>query len=149
MKSNAIVIVKDGALLGMGAGQPNRLISVELALKLAGDEAQGARCGIGRLSSRSRTGLRWRSQGGVTAAVQPGGSVRDDEVIAAANNARRGHGVHGHPPLQTLGGAYDGHSLPRMRLNRAPPPISLSPSTTRNTHCLSASNACCRIAVRT
>lgn len=86
VKSNAIVIVKDGALLGMGAGQPNRLISVELALKLAGDKAQG-----GVVSSDAffpfADGLEMALNGGVTAAVQPGGSVRDDEVIATANNA--------------------------------------------------------------
>ncbi len=86
VKSNAIVIVKDGALLGMGAGQPNRLISVELALKLAGDAAQG-----GVLASDAffpfADGLEMGLKGGVTAAVQPGGSVRDDEVIAAANNS--------------------------------------------------------------
>ena len=86
VKSNAIVIVKDGALRGMGAGQPNRLISVELALKLAGDEAQG-----GVVASDAffpfADGLEMALAGGVTAAVQPGGSVRDDEVIAAANNA--------------------------------------------------------------
>ena len=86
MPSNAIVIVKDGALLGMGAGQPNRLISVELALKLAGDDAQG-----GVVASDAffpfADGLEMALAGGVTAAVQPGGSVRDDEVIAAANNA--------------------------------------------------------------
>ena len=70
----------------MGAGQPNRLISVELALKLAGDAAQG-----GVVASDAffpfADGLEMALNGGVTAAVQPGGSVRDDEVIAAANNA--------------------------------------------------------------
>ena len=86
VKSNAIVIVKDGALLGMGAGQPNRLISVELALKLAGDAAQGAVVASDAFFPFA-DGLEMALQGGVTAAVEPGGSVRDDEVIAAANNA--------------------------------------------------------------
>ncbi len=86
VKSNAIVIVNDGALVGMGAGQPNRLISVELALKLAGEEAHG-----GVLASDAffpfADGLETALNGGVTAAVQPGGSVRDQEVIDAANRA--------------------------------------------------------------
>ncbi len=86
VKSNAIVIVKDGALLGMGAGQPNRLISVELALKLAGDEAQGAVVASDAFFPFA-DGLEMALQGGVTAAVEPGGSVRDDDVIAAANSA--------------------------------------------------------------
>ena len=86
VKSNAIVIVKDGALLGMGAGQPNRLLSVELALKLAGDEAQGAVVASDAFFPFA-DGLEMALQGGVTAAVEPGGSVRDDDVIAAANGA--------------------------------------------------------------
>ncbi|MCY4576641.1 MAG: bifunctional phosphoribosylaminoimidazolecarboxamide formyltransferase/IMP cyclohydrolase [Chloroflexi bacterium] len=86
VKSNAIVIVKDGALLGMGAGQPNRLISVELALKLAGDEAQGAVVASDAFFPFA-DGLEMALKGGVTAAVEPGGSVRDDDVIAAANSA--------------------------------------------------------------
>ena len=86
VKSNAIVIVKDGALLGMGAGQPNRLISVELALKLAGDEAKGAVVASDAFFPFA-DGLEMALQGGVTAAVEPGGSVRDEDVIAAANSA--------------------------------------------------------------
>ena len=86
VKSNAIVIVKDGALLGMGAGQPNRLISVELAIKLAGDEVNGAVLASDAFFPFA-DGLEMALNAGVTAAVQPGGSVRDDEVIAAANTA--------------------------------------------------------------
>ena len=86
VKSNAIVIVKDGALCGMGAGQPNRLISVELALKLAGDAAHGAALASDAFFPFA-DGLEMALAGGVTAAVQPGGSVRDDDVIAAANTA--------------------------------------------------------------
>ena len=86
VKSNAIVIVKNGALVGMGAGQPNRLISVELALKLAGEAAHG-----GALASDAffpfADGLETALGGGVTSAVQPGGSMRDQEVIDAANRA--------------------------------------------------------------
>ncbi len=86
VKSNAIVIAKGGALLGMGAGQPNRLVSVELAIRLAGDEAQGAVVASDAFFPFA-DGLEMALAGGVTAVVQPGGSVRDDEVIAAANRA--------------------------------------------------------------
>ena len=86
VKSNAIVIVKDGALLGMGAGQPNRLVSVELALQLAGDESRGAVLASDAFFPFA-DGLEMGLNGGVTAVVQPGGSVRDEEVIAAANQA--------------------------------------------------------------
>ena len=86
VKSNAIVIVKDGALLGMGAGQPNRLVSVELALQLAGDESRGAVVASDAFFPFA-DGLEMALKGGITAAVQPGGSVRDEEVIAAANTA--------------------------------------------------------------
>ncbi len=86
VKSNAIVIVKDGALRGMGTGQPNRLVSVELALRLAADEARGAVLASDAFFPFA-DGLEMALEGGVTAAVQPGGSVRDDEVIAAANRA--------------------------------------------------------------
>ena len=87
VKSNAIVIVKDGALLGMGAGQPNRLVSVELALQLAGDESRGAVLASDAFFPFA-DGLEMGLNGGVTAVVQPGGSVRDEEVIAAANTSR-------------------------------------------------------------
>ena len=86
VKSNAIVIVKDGALLGMGAGQPNRLVSVELAIRLAGDEVGGAVLASDAFFPFA-DGLEMALKGGVSAVVQPGGSVRDDEVIAAANQA--------------------------------------------------------------
>jgi phosphoribosylaminoimidazolecarboxamide formyltransferase/IMP cyclohydrolase len=80
IKSNAIVIAKDKALLGMGAGQPSRVVSVELALKRAGDRAKG-----GVLASDAffpfPDGPELAIEYGVTAIIQPGGSVRDKEVI--------------------------------------------------------------------
>lgn len=85
IKSNAIVIAKDEAMLGMGAGQPSRVASVELALKKAGDKAKGS-----ALASDAffpfPDGVELAAQGGVTAIIQPGGSVKDEEVIAAANH---------------------------------------------------------------
>lgn len=84
IKSNAIVIAKDQTLLGMGAGQPSRVVSVQLALKRAGDRAKG-----GVLASDAffpfPDGPELAIKHGVTAIIQPGGSVRDKEVIALAN----------------------------------------------------------------
>jgi len=84
IKSNAIVLAKDNALLGMGAGQPSRVVSVELALKRAGERARGS-----VLASDAffpfPDGVELAAKGGVTAIVQPGGSVRDEEVIQTAN----------------------------------------------------------------
>ena len=84
VKSNAIVVVKDGALLGMGAGQPNRVTSVHLALRRAEEKAKGS-----VLASDAffpfPDGVELAASGGVTAIIQPGGSVRDSEVIEAAD----------------------------------------------------------------
>jgi len=84
VKSNAIVIVKDRTLLGMGAGQPNRVTSVHLALRRAEDRARGA-----VLASDAffpfPDGVEVAADGGITAVIQPGGSIRDQEVIEAAD----------------------------------------------------------------
>ncbi len=86
VKSNAILLAKDGAMVGMGAGQPNRVTSVHLALRAAGDKGPGS-----VLASDAffpfPDGLELAAQGGITAVVQPGGSIRDQEVIDAANQA--------------------------------------------------------------
>jgi len=84
IKSNAIVIAKDRTLLGMGAGQPSRVVSVELALKKAGNKAEGS-----VLASDAffpfPDGPELALKGGVTAIIQPGGSIKDNEVIELAN----------------------------------------------------------------
>jgi len=84
VKSNAIVLAKDRALLGMGAGQPNRVTSVHLALRRAEERARGA-----VLASDAffpfPDGVEMAAEGGVTAIIQPGGSIRDPEVIEAAD----------------------------------------------------------------
>ncbi len=84
VKSNAILLAKGLTLLGMGAGQPSRVDSVEIALKKAGERAQGS-----VLASDAffpfPDGVEVAATGGVTAIIQPGGSVRDDDVIKAAN----------------------------------------------------------------
>jgi phosphoribosylaminoimidazolecarboxamide formyltransferase/IMP cyclohydrolase len=84
IKSNAIVIAKDKTLLGMGAGQPSRVVSVELALKRAGDQAKGSVLASDAFFPFT-DGPELAIKHGVTAIIQPGGSVRDKEVIELAN----------------------------------------------------------------
>lgn len=84
VKSNAIVMVKDEATVGVGAGQMNRLESVCLAAKQAGDAAHGAVLASDAFFPFA-DGLEAAASSGVSAIIQPGGSIRDDEVIAAAN----------------------------------------------------------------
>ncbi|MDR0501433.1 MAG: bifunctional phosphoribosylaminoimidazolecarboxamide formyltransferase/IMP cyclohydrolase [Coriobacteriales bacterium] len=86
VKSNAILIAKDYASIGIGAGQPNRVNSAELAIKQAGDLAQGAVAASDAFMPFADS-LKVLTDGGVVAVIQPGGSVRDEEVIAAANEA--------------------------------------------------------------
>jgi phosphoribosylaminoimidazolecarboxamide formyltransferase/IMP cyclohydrolase len=84
VKSNAITLARGKALLGMGAGQPNRVNSVGLALQAAGDKAPGSALASDAMFPFP-DGIEAAGKGGVTAVAQPGGSIRDDEVIAAAN----------------------------------------------------------------
>ena len=84
IKSNAIVFAKDRTLVGMGAGQPNRVVSVHLSGRAAGEKSKGS-----VLASDAffpfPDNIELAADAGVTAIVQPGGSIRDDEVIEAAN----------------------------------------------------------------
>ncbi len=84
IKSNGIVIAKDNTLLGMGTGQPNRVVSTELSLKRAGKEARGAVLASDAMIPFPDT-VEVAGQGGVTAVIQTGGSIRDKEVIEAAD----------------------------------------------------------------
>jgi len=84
IKSNAIVIAKDKTLLGMGAGQPSRVVSVELALKRAGDRAKDSVLASDAFFPFT-DGPELAIKHGVTAIIQPGGSVRDKEVIELAD----------------------------------------------------------------
>ncbi len=83
VKSNAIVLVKDGATVGIGAGQMSRVDSVEIACRKAGDRARGAALGSDAFFPFP-DGLELAASHGVSAFVEPGGSLRDGEVIAAA-----------------------------------------------------------------
>jgi phosphoribosylaminoimidazolecarboxamide formyltransferase/IMP cyclohydrolase len=86
VKSNAILLAKDGVTVGVGPGQTNRVGSVGIAAAAAGERAKGA-----ALASDAffpfPDGLLAGVKAGVTAVIQPGGSVKDPEVIAAADQA--------------------------------------------------------------
>jgi len=88
VKSNAIVLVKDGVSIGVGAGQMNRVGSLEIAIKQAGDRAKGSVMASDALLP-FRDSVDACAKAGVAAIIQTGGSVRDKEVIEAANQ----HGI--------------------------------------------------------
>ena len=96
VKSNAIIYVRDGATVGIGAGQMSRIDSTRIAARKAGDMAQA----LGLAGSPATgavvasdaffpfaDGLIAVAEAGATAVIQPGGALRDDEVIAAADAA--------------------------------------------------------------
>ena len=94
VKSNAIVYARDGATVGVGAGQMSRVDSSRIAARKAEDAAQAAGA-VESLANGSvvasdaffpfADGLLAAVEAGATAIIQPGGSMRDDEVIAAAD----------------------------------------------------------------
>jgi len=86
VKSNAILLAKDGASVGIGMGQVNRVDSARLAVDRAGARVQGS-VGASDAFFPFADGLQILIGAGVRAIVQPGGSVRDEEVIAAAKSA--------------------------------------------------------------
>jgi phosphoribosylaminoimidazolecarboxamide formyltransferase / IMP cyclohydrolase len=83
VKSNAIVFAKDQATVGVGAGQMSRVDSVELASRKAGERARGAAMASDAFFP-FRDGVDAAAAAGIAAVIQPGGSVRDDEVLQAA-----------------------------------------------------------------
>jgi phosphoribosylaminoimidazolecarboxamide formyltransferase/IMP cyclohydrolase len=84
--SNAIAIVRQGQAVGVGAGQQSRVVAAEIAVKKAGEGAKGG-AGASDAFFPFPDGLVVLADAGVTAVVQPGGSVKDDVVIAAADEA--------------------------------------------------------------
>ncbi len=86
VKSNAILLAKGGAAIGIGMGQVNRVDSAKLAVDRAGDRVPGTVAASDAFFPFA-DGLEILIHAGVTAVVQPGGSVRDEEVIAAAHAA--------------------------------------------------------------
>ena len=87
VKSNAIVYCKNGQTIGVGAGQMSRVYSAKVAGIKAADE--GLEVAGSAMASDAffpfRDGIDAAAEAGITAVIQPGGSIRDDEVIAAAN----------------------------------------------------------------
>ena len=84
VKSNAIVVVKDGQTLGIGAGQMNRVGSCKIALEQAGEKARGAVLASDAFFPM-RDSADMAADYGIAAIVQPGGSIRDQESIDACN----------------------------------------------------------------
>ena len=84
VKSNAIILVKDKTLLGMGAGQPSRIISAHIAKEKAGEKAKGSVLASDAMFPFSDV-VEAAAQYGVTAIIQPGGSIRDEESIKMAD----------------------------------------------------------------
>lgn len=85
VKSNAIVLAHKLAVLGVGAGQMNRVASVQLALEKAGERARGSVLASDAFFPFA-DGVEAAAKSGITAIIQPGGSVRDEETIRAANH---------------------------------------------------------------
>ena len=84
VKSNAIVLAKDSMLLGAGAGQMSRVDSVEIAINKAGDRVGGSVLGSDAFFPFPDS-IQRAAAAGVVGVIQPGGSRKDDEVIAACN----------------------------------------------------------------
>ena len=84
VKSNAIVFASGRATVGVGAGQMSRVDSVEIASRKAGERSRGAVMASDAFFP-FRDGLDRAAEAGIAAVIQPGGSVRDDEVVAAAD----------------------------------------------------------------
>ncbi len=88
VRSNAIVLARDGATVGIGAGQMSRVDAVDLAVRKAQANAGPARAVLASDAFFPfPDGLEAASAAGITAAIQPGGSLRDEQVIATANAA--------------------------------------------------------------
>ncbi len=111
VKSNAIVYARDGATAGVGAGQMSRVDSAMIAARKA--EEAGKAAGLDASLAKGSVcasdaffpfpdGLIAAAEAGCTAVIQPGGSMRDDAVIAAADERGTRHGRHRHAPLPAL-----------------------------------------------
>ncbi|MFI6108216.1 bifunctional phosphoribosylaminoimidazolecarboxamide formyltransferase/IMP cyclohydrolase [Streptomyces sp. NPDC051310] len=87
VKSNAILLAKDGASVGVGMGQVNRVDSAKLAVERAGEERARGAYAASDAFFPFPDGLEILTAAGVKAVVQPGGSVRDEQVVEAAKNA--------------------------------------------------------------
>ncbi|MBF6599597.1 MAG: bifunctional phosphoribosylaminoimidazolecarboxamide formyltransferase/IMP cyclohydrolase [Dehalococcoidia bacterium] len=84
VKSNAVVVVRDRVMVGMGAGQPNRVMSARLAVAAAGEQARGAVSASDALIPFPDT-TEVCAAAGVTAVIQTGGSIRDEDSVAVCD----------------------------------------------------------------
>ena len=84
VKSNAVVVVRDRAMIGMGAGQPNRVTSARLAVAQAGEAARGAVSASDALIPFPDT-VEVCAEAGITAIIQTGGSIRDEDAVAVCD----------------------------------------------------------------
>ena len=91
MKSNAIIFARDGMTIGIGAGQMSRVYSTRIAAMKARDGGlEAAGCAMASDAFFPfRDGLDAAAEHGIKAVIQPGGSMRDSEVVAAADE----HGI--------------------------------------------------------
>jgi phosphoribosylaminoimidazolecarboxamide formyltransferase/IMP cyclohydrolase len=87
VRSNAIVLSRDGATVGIGGGQTSRVDASELAVKKAGERTRGAVAASDAFFPFA-DGVEALAEAGIEAVIQPGGSRRDEEVIEAANEHR-------------------------------------------------------------
>ena len=85
-KSNAIVLAKDQATVGVGPGQTNRVTALDLAIRYAGDKASGSVMASDAFFPFSDC-VELAAKHGITAIIQPGGSIRDEDSIKAADEA--------------------------------------------------------------
>ena len=84
VKSNAIVLASERATVGVGAGQMSRVDAVDIACRKAGERARGSAMASDAFFPFA-DGITRAAEAGVTSVIQPGGSVRDEEVLAAAD----------------------------------------------------------------
>jgi phosphoribosylaminoimidazolecarboxamide formyltransferase/IMP cyclohydrolase len=84
IKSNAIVLAKNKTLVGMGAGQPSRIISAQIAKEKAGEKTVGSVLASDAMFPFSDV-VEAAAAAGITAIIQPGGSIRDEDSIRAAD----------------------------------------------------------------
>ena len=95
VKSNAIVLARDGATVGVGAGQMSRVESAEISVRKAGERARGAVAASDAFFPFA-DGIEALAEAGIGAVIQPGGSKRDEEVVRAADERRIAMVLTGH-----------------------------------------------------
>jgi len=84
VKSNAIILAKDKVTVSIGAGQMSRVDSVDIAISKAGAKAEGSVCASDAFFP-FRDSIDELAKAGVKAIIQPGGSIKDEEIICAAD----------------------------------------------------------------